>query len=652
MCGIAGIIHLDGTPVERDVLVSMTRVQKHRGPDDEGIYLDSAAHIGLGHQRLSIIDLSSAGHQPMCYLGRYWIAYNGEVYNYIELRQELEQRGYSFTSQTDTEVILAAYACWGVECLQRFNGMWSLAIWDTVERQLFCARDRFGIKPFYYFWNHKRFVFATEIKAIVEYLRNTKTAEVVADDEVMSDYLLGLRLDSGEKTFFRGIHRLPPSHYLICQGEDVYQHRYYELDPARQWESANEHAGFDNFWELFSDAIRLRLRSDVPIGSCLSGGFDSSSIVCVANQLLFSNGKRNLAVVGQRQKTFSACYEGYAQYDEREYINAVLEQTAAEGHFVFPDPQQLFDELEKFVWHQDEPVGSTSQYAQWCVFRRAHEQGVKVMLDGQGADETISGYHGAYHTFFLELAQQGKWRKLKHEVQLYQQFHHHPALSTWVTLARGLLRASLSNGLHRQIVGRRLQHSHPLFSVRPSKLIEEDEQASRWQQRGALQKYLFNMVTGSSLQSLLRYEDRNSMAFSIEARVPFLDYRLVEFVFSLPGHFKVNEGLTKVLLRETMKGIIPEKVRNRIDKIGFATPEGQWFRTSGREYIRAIFSSRSFNERRYFNATAIRDAFDRLCDNSLSNISVYNYSQFWESINPIWRALNAELWCRIFLDSK
>jgi asparagine synthase (glutamine-hydrolysing) len=638
MCGIAGVLSLDGAPRREDV-ASMAELQRHRGPDDAGVMLDEGAGVGLAHSRLSILDLSSAGHQPMMLDGRYSISYNGEVYNYLELRPELTARGRTFRSGTDTEVVLAAYAEWGERCLERFNGMWALAIWDARERTLFCARDRFGVKPFYYWWDGRHFVFASQPTAIATYLRRAGIARVSQDDDVVADYLLGVRLDDGEETFLKGIRRLQPGHWLRLRDGRLEVRRYYRLDPERTVEPAEDGAVWERFRELFIDAVRLRLRSDVPVGSCLSGGLDSSSIVCVASGLLGDQGG------GEGQKTFSACYPDHPRYDERPYIEEVVRRAGADPHYVYPSGERFFSEIEDFVRVQDEPVGSTSLYAQYCVYRLAGEAGMKVMLDGQGADETLTGYHGAYATRFLDLARGLSFGPLLREVRLYRGLHGYPALATWMTLARGLARGVVPRAVQRRVHSSRAARPHPFFPVRPASRISWEEPASEWARRGALPEYLFRLTTGSSLQSLLRYEDRNSMAFSVEARVPFLDYRLVEYAFSLPGRYMVRDGLTKVLLREAMTGVLPERIRGRVDKVGFATPEGQWFRTAGRAYIADLFASRSFHERGYFDGPRLAAAFQDFCADG-KDLPLSTRPEFWQTVNVFWRALNTEVWLR------
>jgi asparagine synthase (glutamine-hydrolysing) len=641
MCGIAGVLNMDGVAPDAALVRGLADEQRQRGPDDAGVFHDGG--VALAHRRLSILDLSPAGHQPMTLDGRYTLTYNGEVYNYIELRQELEARGARFRSGTDTEVLLHAYREWGEDALGRLNGMWAFAIWDAAERTLFCSRDRFGVKPFYYWWDGRHFVFGSQLSGIVAYLRRAGIARAGADDDVVGDFLLGVRLDDGEETFVQGIRRLPPGHFLTLRGDALEVRRYYALDPEQRLEGRPDAELFERYRELFTDSVRLRLRSDVPVGSCLSGGLDSSSIVCVAGGLL--NG-------AAPQKTFSACYADYPKYDERTYIEEVVDRVGAESYYVYPSGETFFGEIEHFVRVQDEPVGSTSQYAQYCVYRLAGEAGMKVMLDGQGADETISGYHGAYSTHFLDLARQRRLGALLHEIGRHRALHGYSARSVWSTLGRGLVRSAMPAAVYRSVRGRMSEgRGHPFFTVQPRALAAGNAEANAWARRGALDEYLFKLTTGSSLQSLLRYEDRNSMAFSVEARVPFLDYRLVELAFAMPGSTKVRDGMTKVVLREAMRGILPERIRQRHDKIGFATPEGQWFRTAGREYMSDVFASRSFAERGYFDARRVADSFSAFCRTD-ADLPISTLPEFWKTVNLFWRALNVELWLRECLEAR
>lgn len=628
MCGICGALSFEG-PVERELIARMRDVMKHRGPDDAGLYVNGS--IGLGHCRLSIIDTSPAGHEPMGNENQtIWLIYNGEVYNYLELRAYLETKGHAFTSQTDAEVIIHAYEEWGEECLQRFNGMWSFALWDEREQRLFCARDRFGIKPFYYHWDGRCFRFASEIKALLV----DPAVERRVNESVVYDYLARAALDHREETFFSGILRLMPAHYLTVNPEELKIVRYWDLDPQNVQPDSGDDADrryAARFYDLFEDSIRLRLRSDVPVGTCLSGGLDSSSVVCVANQLMFPEGNPQGSEVGARQKTFSACFNE-PEYDERPFIEEVLARTGAERNFTFPSANEAFSMLNDVMWHQEEPFPSTSILAQWYVIKLARERGVKVLLDGQGGDELLAGYIGLYQLYlFMDLLTRFRLGRLAREVIGFLSHHSFPKASQ---LRQGALRvlSFLPSGVRRRFSNEVPSWLAPEFAMAHR---DRDEANAEVKYSSRFDEYLYRRLVGNGLPALLRYEDKNSMAFSIEARVPFLDYRLVEYAFSLPPYQKIRDGVTKVVLRNAMKGILPEKVRTRMGKLGFATPESIWLRTNLKGEIEAIFHSSSFRQRGYFQADQVETEF-----------ALYCLGQ--RSARSIWRWVSLELWLRRF----
>lgn len=599
MCGIFGIWHQDGKPVDLAVVQRATTILCHRGPDDEGYLLvnthtgrvvpcggkDTDSRLGLprieeffgeafalvlGHRRLAIIDLSPAGHQPMASLdSRYWVVYNGEVYNYLELRSELEGYGYTFRTNTDTEVILAAYQQWGEACVPRFNGMWGLALWDSQEQRLFIARDRFGVKPLYYVYEGGRFAFASELKALVG--QHGRPFE--PEDGAIYRYLVGGLLPSpqGGQTFFKGVQSLPPGHWLIVRPNGaVTKQRYWTL-PINPDRTSSQDAAevVKGYRDLFTDAVRLRLRADVPVGTCLSGGVDSSSIVCVVNRLM-AEGGLTAEQIGHQQKTFSAVYSTVGPYNERVHIERVLQATGAEGNLTFPTAERLRTDIERLIWHQDEPFGSTSIFAQWCVMSKVRERGVKVLLDGQGADEALGGYR-PFDVFLSWLIRRAELGRALAETRAIQA---QTGVPVWLLLARALayqLPEPWIQALRRQ---RMASHTTVL----------QPEFAAAWRAAGGLpplerrdlHHHLCDQVQESSLPHLLRYEDRNSMAFSVEARVPYLDYRLVQFAFSEASHWRIHQGWTKWILRKAMEGIVPDEIIWRKDKVGFDTPERSW----------------------------------------------------------------------------
>lgn len=665
MCGISGVI--SSTLLPMHLLQTMTDCIKHRGPDDEGfvfwnLHLDDALlrcghdtpetvfradlpytpssydidetpfRFGLGHRRLSILDLSPLGHQPMCTQdGRYWIVFNGEVYNYIELRAELENLGHSFISRTDTEVILAAYAQWGDSCLARFNGMWAFAIYDSKARTLFLARDRFGVKPLYYWTSPEGlFAFASEIKQFT--VLPSWSARL--NGQRAYDYLVFGITDHTEETMFSGVYQLRPGHCVtlavdeasaVSPGTPLSTRAWYELRPksfAGSFEDAAQ-----EFRDLFEQSIALRLRADVPVGSCLSGGLDSSSIVCVLNEFLRQQGVQAL------QKTFSACSD-VDRFDERKWIDLVVRKTGVDAHYVYPALDQLFEESPAITWHQDEPFGSTSIYAQWCVFRLAAQNGVKVMLDGQGADEQLCGYHLFFGARLSSLCR--KWRLFEalNEARGMRNLHRYSYLASVKQVAPYILPEICIN-LLKQCLG--YYHSRPdWLNLSPLNAEARDPFVSNLSYRGNVGDLSYAQLTSSTLQMLLHWEDRDSMAHSLESRVPFLDYRLVEFVLGLPDEFKIAGGMTKLVLRESMRKVLPDQIRTRVDKIGFATPEEVWVRNISTDVFQRKIEESIQAAPSCFNADAMMKEFASIC-NGKKNFSFLP-----------WRIINFGEWTRIY----
>lgn len=568
MCGIVGCISRKRILSKED-FVLVRDVMIHRGPDDAGVWESADGTVRLGSRRLAIIDLSPAAHQPMLdETGSLVITHNGEIYNYLELRTELERCGHRFRSNSDTEVLLAAYQEWGKDCLDRLNGMFAFAIWDAKRQELFAARDRFGEKPFYYCKpGQEEFLFASEIKSLLA----TKLIHPRPDLKAIYRYLAHREIDVGEDTLFEGVRALPPAHALAYSRarNELKIWRYWDLDPEVETRLPNDASYAERFLELLTDAVRLRLRSDVLVGSSLSGGLDSSTIVClIANKLR-----------GGIQKTFSARFHD-PRYDEGGYIQRVIEWTGVEGHTVYPDPACLPEEIEKLTWHQEQPFFSTSIYAGWSVMRLAKEQGVAVLLDGQSGDETLAGYPIYFGPHLRELLLSLHWGKLAGDIYRYVREHglRHLPVIFFSFLPEGL----------RQPFRKR---------VRP--LAISPEFARTWGEgerkplshkfRGPLQEALYETLTETMLPALLRYADRNSMAFSREIRLPFLDYRLVEFLFSISVDQKLRGATTKLVMRNAIKGIVPEEIRLRKDKLGFAPPQPVWMNGPLRAWIDGVF---------------------------------------------------------------
>jgi asparagine synthase (glutamine-hydrolysing) len=611
MCGLCGVVAL-GRPPETETVRAMASALDHRGPDGDGEFSDEG--VAFGFRRLAIIDLSDAAMQPFASDdGALRLVHNGEIYNYVELRRELQSRGHTFRTQSDTEVIVRAYEEWGDDCVRQFNGMWALALWDGRKRRLFCSRDRFGVKPFYYRWDDGRFEFASELKAF-DSLEPHLSA--------VRDYLEQGYVDHTDETFFAGIRKLPPAHSLVVDEQGLRLARYWSLEPHEEPADATEEVR-----GLFLDAVRLRLRSDVPVGTCLSGGIDSSAIVCAVDHLLRTEAE-NARPVGDRQRTFTAFFEERG-FDERPYAEAVVDRTRSQPHWITFGSRELVDVLPSIVRTQDEPFGSTSIVAQWFVMRAAKEAGLTVMLDGQGADETLAGYHGYFGPFFADLLRHGQLRELGAELRAYRTLHGAGVGTTAVALARPFLPERVRWAARGRVRG-------GAALVHPDLPSSTHEHANGFD-GGYLRRQMHVILTQRGLPELLHYEDRNSMAHSLEARVPFLDYRLVELLFSLGSSELIERGRTKAVLRRALGDLLPPVVRDRVDKLGFVTPEAQWLRNALGELAADVFASREFRERGFVDAAAARRSLER-------HRSGERTAGF-----ELWRALCVELWAREFL---
>jgi asparagine synthase (glutamine-hydrolysing) len=604
MCGIAGQYCIDGTKPDETLLAEMSERLTHRGPDGSGSHIRSNA--GLVHRRLAIIDLSDEGLQPMTSEdGTLWIVFNGEIYNYVELREELLAKGHRFHSHSDTEVILHAYEEWGVDCLPRFNGMWAFAILDEKKEELFCARDRFGIKPFYYTVVDGSFLFASEIKALLAH----PGAGIRPDDATLGTYLAWGVQDHSDRTMFDGILQLKPAHAMNVTKNGVEEpFRYWDVtvNPEVRSPKPDEIVATELLDKL-TDATRIHLRSDVAVGTCLSGGIDSSTLTALINTLIRNEAP---ASVGDRQKTFSVVFPD-TRFDESRYIDEIVSATGVDAHRTEPSPEKLWDDIGRLVYMQDEPFGSLSIYAQYCVMRLAKEN-VKVVLDGQGADELLAGYLAYQGSYLRGLMGSLHWWTALREIA--GSLRHHG----------GFFRSALG-----QLVVRRGRRGLLTADVPP---------VDRY--GGRLDAILTRELIATNLPALLHYEDRNAMAFSIESRVPFLDYRFVEYVASLPLDQKIRGGVTKIALRNAIRGIVPESIRCRMDKMGFVTPEEVWMREDLRPFVLEVLSSATFASRKYWNADAvIRDYLAFLDGRS-------RYSP------EVWRIVCTELWFRTFFDGR
>lgn len=625
MCGICGIINFHQLPPSKTKVYKMMKTLKHRGPDDEGIFFDN--NVGLGFVRLSILDLSPKGHQPMVdETGRFVILHNGEVYNYIEIREELKKNGFDFHSNTDTEVILKSYIHWGEACLSKFNGMWAFAIYDLEKKELFLSRDRYGIKPLYYYLDSEKFIFASEIPAILSVLDEKPSPNYQA----IFDYLVFNRTDQTEDTFFHNIKKLQHGHSMKVAGNALHvtsKNGWSKLSSnvfIKKWYDLKERVeiseGFKSpleFRETFSSAVGLRLRSDVPVGVCLSGGLDSSSIVSI---LLQDHQKFDI-------NTFSAVYHKGQVGDESEFIQE-FGSLIKNMHFTTPTAETLFNDLNSFVKAHGEPVPSTSPYAQFKVMELAKNH-VVVTLDGQGADEELAGYHYFFGLFFKDLLKQLKLLKLGSEILHYLLNHRSSyGLQTFLyfMLPEGMrtkLRVNEKGYITDSFAQEFAAHNTIAGTIYGSKSLKD----------ALLDHFEYK------LEHLLKWEDRNSMWFSLEARVPFLDYRLVEKILAMDGTLKIRKGMTKYILREATKGLLPEKIRMRRDKIGFGTPQDEWFRSPKFQvFIKELLQSSEFRSRNIIDANLALKLYDQ---HILGKMNI---------AKEIWKWVHLELWFREFID--
>ena len=650
MCGIAGLYRREGR-IDLGRLGRMGAILRHRGPHDEGmVWIDprsghATTHggsdtpaevfrsphpfapgrrhgegapvfgVGLAHRRLAIVDLSPGGHQPMCDpRARHWLTYNGEIYNYVELRAELQAAGETFTTQSDIEVILAAYRRWGRDCLSRFNGMFAFALWDSDRHELFCARDRLGVKPFYYQWNGESLAFASEPKALVL----TQPLRIAPRLAAIRDLVALDWVDHDATTFFEGLSQLRAGHFMTVGESGMTLQRWWQLDPARHapggprdWER--------QFVELFTDAVKVRLRADVEVGSCLSGGLDSSAVVTTAS-----------ALASRPMHAFTCAYDEGPAYDERRWVDAVVAQSGAISHVVVPDGGDFWPTLDRLTFQQDEPTAGAGVFSQWKVMELAHQPGLRVLLDGQGGDETLAGYERYLPLRLRDLLAAGdlpgflgSWGDVARRLGSA----HALALTLEAWVPKSLfapLRRWFGQGKDR-VLTRELA---ALPGHRPPRAPAGFATAVRRQQAFDLLQRL--------LPSLLRYEDRNSMAFAIETRLPFLDYRLVEFVFSLPDSQKLDGTTTKAILRRALADRIPESVRARRDKKGFETPADVWLRSRFQsELKRRLLTPGPIHQ--WLEPTALAAALD----------------EYLAGRRPIglqiWRWLSLESWSRQYL---
>jgi len=625
MCGIAGVLKFDErAQVRQDDVDKILDTFKYRGPDDRGVFIDN--NLGLGHLRLSIIDLSKKGHQPMFYDNdNLVLVYNGEVYNYIELKDELMGLGYKFTSDTDSEVILASYKEWGSNCVKKFNGMWAFVIWDKSKNKLFASRDRFGIKPFHYFLEGRRrlkgageargqedkgeFVFASEIKGLLKYL--DRKCEI--DYSFLYNFIDRRIPYENQKTVYKDIMILPPAHNIIVENGESRLERYWDVDLDKIKEKYDYADPVKTFRELLIDSVKLRMRSDVPVGVCLSGGVDSSVIAGIITKIL-----------GGKIDSFSSIYKEKG-YGEGEFIEKAISEFKTNPSYIYPKAGDFKEIIEKLIHHHDLPIRMPGTYSQWHVMKCAKDK-VVVTLDGQGADELVGGYTH-YYPFYLASLLKGfkifKFFRTRKEVRK----------RLGINYDKDVVKCFLPKRMFKNRERWQDKVLSKEFLAKAGGISESRLQEIPKRFRNYLDQALFETFVSTNLPMLLTFEDRISMAFSLESRVPFLDYRLVEFVFGLSYEWKIKGYTNKYILREAFKDILPPEIYNRKDKKGFPTPTEHWFRGELKDYLWEIFNSESLKKHGVFDSDKVKKLFKE-------------HLQGKNNERLLWRVLTIELWMR------
>jgi asparagine synthase (glutamine-hydrolysing) len=636
MCGIAGIHAWGARRFEPAIVQAMTECLAHRGPDDAGYTAFSgpgarpatwrpgepappaAARTALGNRRLKIVDLSTAGHQPMTD-GTRWVAYNGEIYNHVELRRELDRIGYAFTSSCDTEVVLHAFDAWGTDCFARFNGMWAIAIYDPRDGSLVLSRDRFGVKPLYVHRGRDELVFGSEIKALLRH------PAVPRDPDLGTIYNYVARhyrwVDGGARSFYAGIEHFPKGHWWRIDAEGkVTERRFWALDASRLDESLTDEEALERFRETFCDAVAIRLRADVPVATLLSGGLDSGSVTAVAAQLS-----------GAPVTTFSARFEEEG-YDEGRWIQALTRDVGADARFIRPRAAELIPTLERMLDFHDEPVCTATWFVHWLIMEQVAGQGFPVILNGHVGDELFAGYwdHYLYNLADLEDANPARF-----ESEYAAWRRNHGRSPGEYERRREALRAGLRPGEASQDAAR--DHA-AVASPELRAAAPPSDRPNPYGSRDRLRGRLHQELMYETVPAVLRPEDRNSMAFAIESRSPFLDYRLVELAFAMPGRFKIRDGLGKWAIREGMKGTLEESVRTRHDKQGLVAPTAHWFRGASHDAVREVLASSELAERGLLAHDEVLRSFDA------------HVSGAEDHYLEIWQWLNLELWMRQAFD--
>jgi asparagine synthase (glutamine-hydrolysing) len=627
MCGIAGIVYFNSYHVEEEDIALLVESIKHRGPDGQGLWFSNKQNVAFGHTRLSILDLSSAGKQPMSYMDdRFHITMNGEIYNFIEIREELKSKNYLFKTETDTEVVLAAFHEWGENMLSRFNGMWAFAIYDEANNSLFLSRDRYGVKPFYYYLNDEKLIFASEVQAIHKVLGNQHPL----DELVIKDISTGSFFNHGtSRTYLKNVNTLPGGFNITVKNNKVIINQWYHLKKVTVPKSYKKQA--ELLKELISDACKLRLRSDVAIGTCLSGGVDSGSITSIINKFNLNSEER---FNNYSHRSFCASFPG-TPIDEKESAQLLASKLGSNLDVIDIVPPSK-TELEEAMKECDGPMHALAFFPIWGLYKYIKEQGITVTLDGQGPDEMLGGYRPIQEA-------------LQAAIQLRKPFWFYDIYKTYAVqgessqfssrkYAKEALKKVFSSYIHKlkikglSIIPGMTGNSSSILNeplenrLKPVKLVNGFN--------NTLDSSLFVQFFQAPLPGILNQYDRCSMAHGVECRMPFMDYRVVEFIFSLPVDSKVGGGYTKRILREAVKDILPDEVRLNKFKIGFNAPIVDWFKGPLKDFMLEIMTGNEFSSSIRFDGKTLLANYRKFLDSEKPQWD--EAWQFWPPVHLTW----------------
>lgn len=622
MCGITGIYNFKTLkPADGNIIYSMNKAISYRGPDNEGIHLNE--ELALGHRRLSIIDLSEAANQPLpnedCTI---WLVFNGEIYNYVELIPELIEKGHIFKSKTDSEVIIHAYEEWGEDCLKKFNGMFAFALWDETKKKLFLARDRIGVKPLYYTFDDDGIIFASEIKAL---LKHPNKQSPSLEPQALYNYIRESFV-AGEKTFFKDIFKLKAGHFIVIDNANIKEHCYWKLPVTATGQDLSEKEYVEKLRELIIDAVKIRLRSDVPVGFHLSGGLDSSSIVSIASKFFDVD-----------VRTFSGRFSEAPEYDEGYFIDIVSKNSKTTHSEIIAEIGKNFPEdMKQAIYMLDEPVVGPGVLPQIEVCKMVKNNGVTVVLGGQGADEILAGYDKYLTGFlrsypYLNLFKNKNFKEFNENLSYNKTLIQNTFIKSYVVDKFPALK-----NVKNKVFSKEFLNTIDISDTNYNNYLKLYPEISSLKLTDFEKMLHYDAV--NYLHGLLHVEDRTSMAVSLESRTPFVDYRILEFAFQMPSSLKIKNLFLKYMLRKAMKDILPEEIRKRKDKKGFPTPINLWFKTTQKDYLNSLLFSSKFKERNLFDPAYIQLLFNEHLagkDHSLK----------------LWPVLNTEIWFQTFIDN-